>query len=732
MTASVSVIVPFFDELEYVDDAVSSIFAQRLPGVEVIVVDDNPAQNHSDILNDFAEHDGFKIVRHSENLGLSAARNTGLSHASGEWIAFLDADDYYLQDGLTSQIEMARATDADMTHAQAMRSAFGTPDATVIRWDRNLHAKHRHGGGIAEFPEAQFIASSWSSLYRRDFLERADLQFDPEQRQFEDRLFVLEAVTRAQSLAFLGQPNRIWRGRQGSVSVKTTDTRTRQLQLMLLEKCLSVAETAVAEKRVTDSVLHRESANTLWRLIWDLDLLDVVAQGSSEESDALKARLTALMRRLVLPMPAERDAVLRKVSRIGHTSRRGTIGADAYGQIVRNLVACRFEKAFEIIDASGPASPRVQTKLGAQKQLVLHVGLHKTGSTYLQQRLFACRNALKNQGILVPLTGVETDTDAHIRPDAHSGHSGLFRAIRGERLGVFEDLQREIAASPCDTVLMSCENMLFPYLHERQEALDALFAQLGGFREVQVVAFARRPDVWLDAYYREWVLNGARGGARGFASFARDYGPLLLNWPELFTPFEGMSGRPIRLLDYDMHAKVGTLWQGFGELCGLALPDPDASATRDKRLYPTPNRVDVSVGELIAALEPYTDRRIQLLKGYFAQGDVTPDEQAMSSPEARKAQLEMFEAQSGAFARTRGYAFDTREWYADLAAETWTPPGGIDASALQRLARAGLSLPPEANMQSTQSGPRLRPKLKPWAAELVDQVKSILPGRGNR
>ena len=725
MAASLSVIVPFFDELEYLDAAVSSIFAQSISDIEVIVVGDNPLIDPSDALKSRARAPSLKILGHSENLGLSAARNTGLSNASGDWIAFLDADDYYLHGGLAAHLEYAQSTGADITHAQAMRSAVGTPDAAVIRWDRQLHSKKRHGGDLNAFPEAQFIASSWSSLYRRDFFERTNLQFDPAQRQFEDRLFVIDSVTQAHSLAFLGEPTRVWRGRRASISSKKTDEQTRLLQITLLEKCLSVAEKAVEDRGADIGVLHRESVNTLWRLIWDLDVLDTVAAGPSEEAAHLQDRLEALMPRLVLPQYAEKDRVLRRVSRVGHHTRRGVIGKDAYRKIVADLKGSRFEPAFQkIAGAKSQASPR-KTDLGGQKRLILHLGLHKTGSTYIQHRLAAGREALSEHGVLVPQTGMDPEQAAVIRPDAHSGHSALFRAIRTQKMEIFQDLKAEIAASPCDTVLLSCENMLFPYLSRREVSLNALFAQLGGFREVQVVAFARRPDSWLDAYYREWVLNGARGGARGFDSFARDYAPLLLNWPELFGLFETFSGQPVRLMDYDAHARTQTLWQGFLDLCGLPPALSVLEGTRDAKLYPTPNRTDVAVAELIAALEPRTARRVQLLTAYFAQSDIVPDDQAICDPATRKSQLAMFEQLSGPFAKERGYDFDMADWEQTLDDDVWTPPGALDAVTVQRLSRAGLSLAEEnSNLTRMLNQPRKkRLKLRPWVVRLIDRMK---------
>lgn len=93
---TVSVIVPVYRAEEYLNRCVDSILAQTFTDFEVILVDDGSPDHCGEICDDYARRDPRVRVFHKENGGVSSARNVGLNHACGEWIAFVDADDWIL------------------------------------------------------------------------------------------------------------------------------------------------------------------------------------------------------------------------------------------------------------------------------------------------------------------------------------------------------------------------------------------------------------------------------------------------------------------------------------------------------------------------------------------------------------------------------------------------------------------------------------------------------------
>ena len=98
----VSVIIPTFNRGWILKDAIDSVLNQEFDDYELIIVDDGSADNTQEILNSYGE--GIIILRQS-NKGVSAARNRGITEATGQLIAFLDSDDLWLPQKLSRQVD---------------------------------------------------------------------------------------------------------------------------------------------------------------------------------------------------------------------------------------------------------------------------------------------------------------------------------------------------------------------------------------------------------------------------------------------------------------------------------------------------------------------------------------------------------------------------------------------------------------------------------------------------
>ncbi len=111
----ISVVVPIYNVEKYLPRCVDSILAQDYDNLELILVDDGSPDNCPRILDDYAKADSRVRVLHCENGGVSAARNRGAQAASGEWICYVDADDYVAPRYLTSLYQAAKEFDAPMS-----------------------------------------------------------------------------------------------------------------------------------------------------------------------------------------------------------------------------------------------------------------------------------------------------------------------------------------------------------------------------------------------------------------------------------------------------------------------------------------------------------------------------------------------------------------------------------------------------------------------------------------
>jgi len=104
----VSVIVPTYNRARYTGEALDSILAQTFPDFEAVIVDDGSTDDTLDVIRPYLSDSRFKLIQQA-NQGTAAARNTAISHARGEWIAFLDCDDLWLPRKLALQAEVIRS-----------------------------------------------------------------------------------------------------------------------------------------------------------------------------------------------------------------------------------------------------------------------------------------------------------------------------------------------------------------------------------------------------------------------------------------------------------------------------------------------------------------------------------------------------------------------------------------------------------------------------------------------
>ena len=97
----ISVIVPVYNTEKYLRRCIDSVLAQTYQDFELLLIDDGSKDSSGAICDEYAEKDTRVRVFHKENGGVSSARNLGLDNAKGEWVTFIDSDDYFLPKGLT-------------------------------------------------------------------------------------------------------------------------------------------------------------------------------------------------------------------------------------------------------------------------------------------------------------------------------------------------------------------------------------------------------------------------------------------------------------------------------------------------------------------------------------------------------------------------------------------------------------------------------------------------------
>jgi glycosyltransferase involved in cell wall biosynthesis len=107
MKASVSVIIPTCNRSTLVTRAIQSVLTQTYTNLECIVVDDASNDNTGEVVNSF-DDDRLIFIRHDKKQGASAARNTGIKHSKGDFVAFLDDDDEWIATKLEKQVPLLK------------------------------------------------------------------------------------------------------------------------------------------------------------------------------------------------------------------------------------------------------------------------------------------------------------------------------------------------------------------------------------------------------------------------------------------------------------------------------------------------------------------------------------------------------------------------------------------------------------------------------------------------
>ena len=196
--------------------------------------------------------------------------------------------------------------------------------------------------------------------------------------------------------------------------------------------------------------------------------------------------------------------------------------------------------------------------------LVLHVGLHKTASTYVQNVLSARRYELLDRAILYPNTGTARGDHVRTRDGAQSGHILFTRPGKRAR-DLVAELVEEVPAA-CSTVLLSSEDFTRPGGPPPQQYLE-LF---DGFGAIEVVLVVRRQDLWIESYYKQLVDQYARFEVRTFGDFLAEEGPSLLDFHSRFGGWRELVGpESFHVLSYDDLAGGSAVCRGLLEIAGV-------------------------------------------------------------------------------------------------------------------------------------------------------------------
>lgn len=300
----VSVIVPIYQVEAYLPKCLDSILAQTFTDYELILVNDGTKDGCPAIMQTYADRDSRIRQVHKENGGLSSARNAGLDVARGEYIAFLDSDDYVTPNWLEEIVHAADETGAeqvlynyalvvdDKEQGAYLKFETETIDVDRLGLDKYFYRywmPYKHG------------QEAWSKLYRRSVIEENGLRFAPNKEVFaEDTHFSAMYLMHTHTIAAISQPY-VYYVQRGDSLMGMKKPRL-AWRLMTLSVCLWEYAKACGRfdeiKNVLPVLCYDKLITKGIRL--DPDILDVYrAMEEYRKNETMKALLCAL----ISPMP---------------------------------------------------------------------------------------------------------------------------------------------------------------------------------------------------------------------------------------------------------------------------------------------------------------------------------------------------------------------------------------------------------------------------------------------
>ena len=225
ITPMISVVVPIYNVEKYVRESIESILDQTFVDFELIIVDDASPDGSLEICQNLAQYDTrIKIIRHTYNQGLGAARNTGMYQSRGRYIAFLDSDDLMIPTALETFYNAATKNNAEVVHCSHFMERTELPDGTfdpnykkcgdktlltgMLYADRNKRLMDRY----KDFQEWMMV---WLNFYRRDFLMKNALK-NPRMLA-EDNAFHIALLCLTDRYFYIDEALHIYSRRPGSI-----------------------------------------------------------------------------------------------------------------------------------------------------------------------------------------------------------------------------------------------------------------------------------------------------------------------------------------------------------------------------------------------------------------------------------------------------------------------------------------------------------------------------------
>lgn len=212
----ISVVVPIYNVEEYLAECLRSIVNQSYSNLQIVLVDDGSTDGSLGIAKAFSRRDKRIVLVEQPNAGLGAARNTGMKHASGDYLVFADSDDVIPPNAYREMLRTLELSGSDFVVGAYFR--MSETSEYLPPWLGELHEEERLGITSEEFTGGLANVFAWNKMFRMKFVDRIGLSF-PEGVRYEDQYPLTRAYLLAEAFDVIPEVVYKWRIRFDGTSI---------------------------------------------------------------------------------------------------------------------------------------------------------------------------------------------------------------------------------------------------------------------------------------------------------------------------------------------------------------------------------------------------------------------------------------------------------------------------------------------------------------------------------
>lgn len=197
----ISVIIPFYNAEKYLAKCLESVVSQTLKEIEIILIDDCSLDNSGNIANEFAQKDErIEPIANSKNQGQGFSRNMGVKISKGEYIAFVDSDDWLELQMFENLYKKAKETDSDIIKGQFYQIFDEKNEKYAYKYLVEFDKVYKYSDNPLNLL-GNIVSTVWGGIYKKEFLQEKGLKFNST-RQAEDTLFHWQSFIEAKKIIF--------------------------------------------------------------------------------------------------------------------------------------------------------------------------------------------------------------------------------------------------------------------------------------------------------------------------------------------------------------------------------------------------------------------------------------------------------------------------------------------------------------------------------------------------